>query len=183
MCDHQVTCRDWEDNSRRISALIYHIYVISEGDWYPIYRGASSSVTSYLAIQESEGVVQLLVEIIDSADASTIALNASIHVRAPDPPPCDAPDPADREMCNMTRTEYISTKAQIQLHRLRMQHNPKALLQYMIAVNLQLNAESSSVEGDTGGSVEDAMEREAVSPEISLRLAVKAKHYNLILFM
>ena len=71
-----VSCEGWTDNSRILTSLIYHIYVVSDDDWYPIYRGISSTVTSYLSV-ESGGVgeVQLFVEIIDSADASTIALN------------------------------------------------------------------------------------------------------------
>ena len=66
---------NWDDNSRFLSALIYHIYVISAGDWYPIYRGTSANVTSYLSVQDEESTVQLFVEIINSAEASTIALN------------------------------------------------------------------------------------------------------------
>ena len=74
----KVNCENWQDNSWRESALTYHIYVQS-GDstenWYPIYRGTSSTVTSFLSTQDGESVVDLFVEVIDESDASTQALH------------------------------------------------------------------------------------------------------------
>lgn len=67
-------CNNWQDNSRGLSALTYHIYVISS-DWYPIYRGTGNAVTSYLSVFEDSPTVQLVVEIIDSADSAIVALN------------------------------------------------------------------------------------------------------------
>ena len=69
-------CDGWVDNSRILTALTYHIYVVTDDDWYPIYRGTSAGVTSYLSVSAgNRSTVQLFVEIIDSAEASTIALN------------------------------------------------------------------------------------------------------------
>ena len=68
-------CDNWQDNSRGLSTLTYHIYVISSSDWYPIYRGTGTAVTSYLSVFDDSATVQLLVEIIDSADSAVLALN------------------------------------------------------------------------------------------------------------
>ena len=68
-------CDNWRDNSRGLSVLTYHIFVISNTDWYPIYRGTGNTVTTYLSVFEDSPTVNLVVEIIDSADSATQALN------------------------------------------------------------------------------------------------------------
>lgn len=65
---------------------------------------------------------------------------------------------------NCTITETVCNIAYFQLAALSKQADPKALLQYMIAVNLQLNALSDSEDS----SADDELLRESVSALASL---------------